>query len=714
MSKAIRWQVPFASISGTQYRVDIYDEDDGTWSGVTTLQAGETPFVTSEDDSDDYFAPVRTQTGTLQICTLLPDGGRISLDDLLPANNIARPVRLINLSNSNAIEWQGFLSSEMYNQPYSSIPNNLSIPVISVLSAMASVQLTTATYTGTMKVWDVLIDAIQEIDNACGMQQFEYLHCSQTDIDFLNKYIDTSALFSIEEVVNGMSTSYNVEGITAQEFISRICTFMGWVAREIGNEIYLERVGETIGMERRTIETTPTMTQESIQEQGIESLGWMGTNHQRSIYQGVQSAKVVAEIDSLTMKIQMPKFAGVSPTASYTKTAERYNGGSPKYVYIDNIVDQSSTSAYSNCKFTNCHAGKFYLGQSGYTSEYIGVTTKTNFINHAFLRTNNPFVIQSDDQNNYIRYAGAAFIRFSEKESSSADIKSINSGLYCTLLPMTASTAYAIPVTQPIFRMNSVQKFSMYGGSIHISSTMLFMGICVNRSWLSYSAINDNISDGILGDSVVMPLVLKIGNYYYNGSTWTTTASSFSVIIRDSGIDTTIYIDGLMEGIVELRILPNVITTSSQSSVLFETIFKTLSVEYTAPTDLLMNDQSSNIYYRSLLTLFRDEKNISSKFATIRNNKPSPSLIISDPTSDTMDRYASSITYNTDAQGTTESRRPEVDLLNRLAAYYGAARQTLSLEVAHIDTPLPLLRLKDIDYATGFGGSLCIGIICDR
>ena len=50
--------------------------------------------------------------------------------------------------------------------------------------------------------------------------------------------------------------------------------------------------------------------------------------------------------------------------------------------------------------------------------------------------------------------------------------------------------------------------------------------------------------------------------------------------------------------------------------------------------------------------------------------------------------------------GTTQSpdmRRPEVDLLNRLAAYYGASRQRLDLIVEHTTAaPLPLLRLNGI------------------
>ena len=54
--------------------------------------------------------------------------------------------------------------------------------------------------------------------------------------------------------------------------------------------------------------------------------------------------------------------------------------------------------------------------------------------------------------------------------------------------------------------------------------------------------------------------------------------------------------------------------------------------------------------------------------------------------------------------GTTQSpdmRRPEVDLLNRLATYYGSARQRLDLIVEHpTASPLPLLRLNGISPDT--------------
>ena len=141
MAKNIRWQIPFESIQGVQYRVDIYDEGEFT---PVQLTPGETPFVTKEDASDDVFHPVRSQTGTIEVCTLMPDGNYITLDDLLPANNIARPVKLWRILGGGAagvLEWQGFLSCEAYDQDYTGIPQILDLPVISVLEAMDSIEV---------------------------------------------------------------------------------------------------------------------------------------------------------------------------------------------------------------------------------------------------------------------------------------------------------------------------------------------------------------------------------------------------------------------------------------------------------------------------------------------------------------------------------------------------------------------------------------------
>ena len=146
-----------------------------------------------------------------------------------------------------------------------------------------------------------------------------------------------------------------------------------------------------------------------------------------------------------------------------------------------------------------------------------------------------------------------------------------------------------------------------------------------------------------------------------------------------------------MSGEVVLEVWPNVSRFGNYfQQWVCEAFFKQLSVDYIPLTDDTLTDRSENNYFRLLGTNFRDEISVSAELASMLNNQPSPSLIMDDATTP-----ASSIDYT--VSGGTESRRPEVDLLNRLASYYGAARQTLDLIVKHTTAAaLPLLKLNGI------------------
>ena len=123
-------------------------------------------------------------------------------------------------------------------------------------------------------------------------------------------------------------------------------------------------------------------------------------------------------------------------------------------------------------------------------------------------------------------------------------------------------------------------------------------------------------------------------------------------------------------------------------------IFSQLSVDYVPPIGNTLSDRSENHYFRLLGTNFRDEISIGTELASTLNNQPSPSLIMNSET-----EAMTELNYGTDQ--VPDMRRPEVDLLNRLATYYGAARQRLSLIVAHPTVaPLPLLRLNGISPDT--------------
>ena len=117
-----------------------------------------------------------------------------------------------------------------------------------------------------------------------------------------------------------------------------------------------------------------------------------------------------------------------------------------------------------------------------------------------------------------------------------------------------------------------------------------------------------------------------------------------------------------------------------------------MDMSYEVEEDPNLTNRSENHYFRLLGTNFRDEISINTYLASNLNNQLSPSIIMEDSHTPMTE-----LSY-----GTSGRRRPEVDLLNRLAAYYGASRQTLDLIAKHPvvnnqQAALPLLKLNGIN-----------------
>ena len=116
---AIHWQIKFKSLRAANgnedYTVNIYD-DDYTGDPIP-LKGGAEPFVTQEDDDEDIFTPMRTQSGYIRI---VDDGfdaqepaQPFNWKDLVPSTDIDRPVVLTN--GNNVVLWHGFMQAQNFS-----------------------------------------------------------------------------------------------------------------------------------------------------------------------------------------------------------------------------------------------------------------------------------------------------------------------------------------------------------------------------------------------------------------------------------------------------------------------------------------------------------------------------------------------------------------------------------------------------------------------
>ena len=680
--------MPFADIENKRYRVNIYGyTDEATPPATIQLKASDNPLTIDEDTSDNIFTPVRTQTGNLGVCTKLPVGGMLNLDDLLPSTNLSTPVRVEEYVNGAwQIAWLGFLSCEEYNQAYTNIPENISLPINSMLEAWKSSYIT-------INKVETVAELLNELMNIQIGNYFTGIQVPQ-DYAIFSKYINTSIFVDKKEYQNEESTLYELQGRSAHDILLAICQFMGWTAREDKGVLYLEVIqgyGQISGTETRN----------------MSSLVWWGTNHQRSIRQGKRIGSINAKLAAFEIKTEL---AGI-PFGSFNY--EKYQQIAPQlqtgpWVYF---LPSSNTDAYSNMTI-RFFAGSLKMGRENdqtYPYDFLPLSDDV-YVNEMIVQTipyTNNYIPERQPTTYHTIYAGAVFARMQFDNADEPDTRHTNTkdGLLVSFFP----GAYdSVSNRSPIFEMLSVQNFAvMEDGYINISSAI--------KAFVAAPSV------GISQSTNRIIMDLQVGDKVWNGSAWVNATGNTAKLLMqleqdgtkfknnwDSSMDideTDGYLipnwyteNGVKKrvmGRVTLRIYPETyipnIDSAQRPNFICNIFFEKLSFDYIMVRSAKLSDRSDNNYRQTINTEFKEDVEISTDLASWFNNNPSPSLLYNDDQTPMQ-----TLPYLT-ANGTT-NQRPEMNLLDRMRLYYSQPRTILQLPVKHIeDKPLPLLRFNGLN-----------------
>lgn len=126
------WYVQFASPDGEIYQARVYGAP-GT--APIPMRGAAQPFITQEDNSSDFFLPVRKQSGYMRIVV---DNG-FDYNSILPTDNTSRPVVLYSTRGGLTVQWTGFLQSQNFNLPFLDYKITLSLSMTDSLSNLSSV-----------------------------------------------------------------------------------------------------------------------------------------------------------------------------------------------------------------------------------------------------------------------------------------------------------------------------------------------------------------------------------------------------------------------------------------------------------------------------------------------------------------------------------------------------------------------------------------------
>lgn len=228
---AKNYSITFVSLrSATVYTLNI---GGGTGAAVP-LMGGAQPFITQEDETDDQYLPIRTQSGYLRVLDNGKDANGNAWDwkDLIPDSDTARPVTLTHVSgNDTIIDWVGFMQAQDFGSVLYGNPQEREFPVQCVLTVT---QGTDINYT--QKALQNFAYLLKQIIDAIPSAQRPTNYVIQGGAEaqaWLLKKIDWQNFCTTDDEGN-LSARF-----TMYECLEDVCRFWGWTARTHRQTMYL-------------------------------------------------------------------------------------------------------------------------------------------------------------------------------------------------------------------------------------------------------------------------------------------------------------------------------------------------------------------------------------------------------------------------------------------------------------------------------------------
>ena len=234
---AIHWQIKFKAIrSGTDYTVNIYDNN---YSGNTPLQlkGGAQPFTTQEDNNEDMFTPVRTQTGYFRIVDdgWLADGvTAFNWKTLLPTTDTDRP---LTLTAGGVTLWQGFMQSQDFGSKLYGNPQEREFPIHCPLTVTEGTDIN-YTQKEIQNFAYLLKQIIDSIPATCRPTSVKVQGGADAQA-WLLKRIDWQNFCETDNDGN-LTARFNMF-----QCLEDICRFWGWTARIHRQTLYLTCVDDS-------------------------------------------------------------------------------------------------------------------------------------------------------------------------------------------------------------------------------------------------------------------------------------------------------------------------------------------------------------------------------------------------------------------------------------------------------------------------------------
>lgn len=272
-------QITFKSMQrGTTYVLTIADGSNT----VVNLVPSATPFTTDVDNSEEFFAPVRSQSGNIEILGEISD-----VEPLLSSDPASRLVTLNGTEGSTTtLRWKGYLQTTTFSQTWDKGPLPISLPVVSHLGIIESYNFERVNYVRFAEFFK----AMSECTGTAFYTSFVFPNI--TNIDTILKYNFSGMAFAKYD-----DKTHTYEYDNFNDILTEICKLFGWVAIEVADQLCLVAPDNTSGYvsftaaQMATLSTNGTATGTAITQSTIHEI-IDGADHTIDYLQGKKSVKV--------------------------------------------------------------------------------------------------------------------------------------------------------------------------------------------------------------------------------------------------------------------------------------------------------------------------------------------------------------------------------------------------------------------------------------
>ena len=204
------YTVPFTNVDGEALTIQIL-EDGGTGTPVE-LTGGTPPFIVDVNDEDFLYNPTRFSGATLKL---------VGSDYLQKLFSTQYQRFKVNLVKAGSVIWTGFITPELYSQDYDNNLFELNIECISALSTLEYIDFKDEG--ATITLMDIIKKCITESKG-----DFRAVYMPNTYTSSLNGITVSTANFIDEDG----------KAMPLKECLEEVCKFLNWTITEYDGIVY--------------------------------------------------------------------------------------------------------------------------------------------------------------------------------------------------------------------------------------------------------------------------------------------------------------------------------------------------------------------------------------------------------------------------------------------------------------------------------------------